>query len=68
MANANAKFERKFLSVKEAEEITGRSKWGWRRDAYIGLVASVKIGQRLMIPISEIERRIAEGTRPRVVA
>jgi hypothetical protein len=57
--------DREFLSVVEAEAMTGRSRWSWR-DCYAGKIASVKIGRRLFVPVAEIRRVIAEGTRPRV--
>jgi len=63
---AIAKIEREFIDVKGAETMTGRSRWSWRRDAYEGKIASVKLGAKLLIPISEIRRVIAENTRPRV--
>lgn len=56
------------LGMAEAEAMTGRSRWSWRRDCYSGVVASVKIGRRLFVPISEIRRVIAENTRPRLRA
>ena len=40
--------------------MTGRSRWSWRRDAYEGKIASVKLGAKLFIPISEIRRVVAE--------
>lgn len=58
--------ETEYLSVAEAELMTGRSRWSWRRDAYSGKIASVKLGTRLLIPISEIRRLVLEGTRPRL--
>lgn len=58
--------EPELVDVKGAEIITGRSRWSWRRDAYEGKIASVKLGAKLLIPISEIRRVIAEGTRPRL--
>ena len=61
-----AKIEPELVSVQAAEVMTGRSRWSWRRDAYEGRVASVKLGARLLIPVSEIRRVIAEGTRPRL--
>jgi hypothetical protein len=61
-----AKVEAELVSVQGAETMTGRSRWSWRRDAYDGRIASVKLGARLLIPISEIRRVIAENTRPRV--
>jgi len=62
---ARAKVEPELVDVKSAEIITGRSRWSWRRDAYSGKIASVKIGAKLLIPIVEIKRVVAEGTRPR---
>lgn len=61
-----AKVEPEFVSVQAAEIMTGRSKWSWRRDAYSGKIASVKLGARLLIPVSEIRRLVAEGMRPRI--
>ncbi len=61
-----AKIEPEYVSVQSAETMTGRSRWSWRRDAYQGKIASVKIGAKLLIPISEVRRVIAENTRPRL--
>ena len=61
-----AKVEPEYVSVQGAEIMTGRSRWSWRRDAYDGKIASVKLGAKLLIPITEIRRVIAENTRPRV--
>jgi hypothetical protein len=61
-----AQVEPELLSVKIAEIMTGRSRWSWRRDAYDGRIASVKLGAKLLIPISEIRRVVQEGTRPRL--
>jgi hypothetical protein len=58
--------EREYLSVVECEQMTGRSQWTWRRDAYEGRVASVKLGRLLRIPLSEVRRIMAEGLRPAV--
>jgi hypothetical protein len=65
MAN-RAKVEPEYLSVNEAEILSGRSRWSWRKDAYSGRVSSVKCGRRLLIPLAEIRRVLSEGTRPRV--
>jgi excisionase family DNA binding protein len=54
------------VGVEEAERLTGISKWTWRRWAYDGRVASVKLGTRLLIPREEIMRLVAENTRPSV--
>jgi excisionase family DNA binding protein len=51
--------------VKKAAERLGISVWTLRKKAYGGEVASAKIGAKLLIPESEIERMISEGLRPR---
>ena len=51
--------------VKDAARQLGISVWTLRKKAYDGEVASVKIGAKLLIPESEIERLIREGTRAR---
>lgn len=61
-----AKVEPELVSVQSAEIMTGRSRWSWRRDAYEGKIASVKIGAKLLIPIAEVRRVIQENTRPRL--
>jgi len=58
--------EPELVGVNDAEIISGLSRWTWRAWAYSGRVASVKAGRRLLIPVAEIRRVIAEGTRPRV--
>ena len=55
---------REFVSVKEAKALTGISDWTWREWVEIGKCASVKLGGRLLIPISEIQRLLSEGFRP----
>ena len=60
------KVQPEYVSVKTAEIMTGRSQWTWRRDAYEGRVASVKIGASLLLPVAEIRRVMAENTRPAV--
>ena len=62
----NAPMQRRFVSVAEAEQLTGLSRWSWRRWSYAGTVESVKISRRLLIPISEVERIVRENTRPRI--
>ena len=54
----------KLLGVDKAEALYGLSRWTLRRWAYDGKIASVKMGRRLMIPVEELERLVAEGTRP----
>jgi len=55
------------LSVLDAEAATGISRWTWRRWAYEGKIASVKLGKRLMLSQVELDRVIAEGTRPQAL-
>ena len=62
----NSQVERKFLSVVEAEAMTGLSRWTWRKHAYSGRIASSKVGTRLLLPVDEINRLMAEGMRPRL--
>jgi excisionase family DNA binding protein len=62
----HAGLRRRYLSVAAAEAETGVSRWTWRRMAYDGRVESTKVGTRLLIPASEVDRVISEGTRPRL--
>lgn len=55
---------RELVSFKEAKEITGISDWTWREWADTGICASVKLGHRVLIPVSEIQRLLSEGLRP----
>jgi hypothetical protein len=59
-------FKAEYLGVAELEALTGISRWTWRRWAYSGRVASVKLGKRLVVPVAEMERLIAENIRPNV--
>jgi|HubBroStandDraft_6_1064221.scaffolds.fasta_scaffold3470922_2 hypothetical protein len=56
--------EPKYLGVEGAEQRSGLSRWTWRRLAYDGRIASSKVGKRLLIPVDEIDRVLAEGYRP----
>ena len=55
-----------FASVDQCEIVSGVSKWTWRSYAYRGKIESYKIGSRLLIPLAEVRRVLAEGRRPRV--
>ncbi len=66
MTSSNKSIQPEYLGVAEAEIMTGRSERTWRKDAYSGRIASVKVGRRLLIPVSEIKRVMQEGLRPRV--
>jgi excisionase family DNA binding protein len=63
---AKREIERRYLSVDELETLTGISKWTWRRWAYSGRIASCKLGTRLLVPATELDRVAAAGTRPAV--
>jgi len=58
--------EAEYVSVQIAEQLTSRSAWSWRKDAYARRVASVKMGRQLLIPRSEIDRVMRENMRPAV--
>jgi hypothetical protein len=60
-----AAVEPMYVGVDGAETMTGVSRWTWRAYCYEGRVESTKVGTRLLIPLSEIHRVLAEGTRPR---
>jgi hypothetical protein len=66
IAGFGPEVEREFVSVAEAEALTGVSRWTWRVYAYKGRVSSVKVGKRLLLPVCEVRRILSEGTRPRV--
>jgi excisionase family DNA binding protein len=51
--------------VKQAAKEFGISVWTLRKKTYEGDIASVKIGAKLLIPDSEMERIVREGARPR---
>lgn len=57
------KVETRLVGVDKAAEMTGISVWTWRRWCYAGRCASVKLGRRLLIPVSELDRLISAGTR-----
>lgn len=59
--------ERPFYSVLDAECATGISRHTWRKWIRDGRIETVKIVRRVLIPRAEIERLIAENTRPRTV-
>lgn len=61
-----AKVETEWISVAEAERLTGRSRWTWRQDAYSGRIGSAKIGRRLLLRISEVRQFMNAGYRPAI--
>lgn len=63
------------VGVDQAQTLSGISRWTWRTWAQKGIVSSIKIGGRtgklgrggrLLIPIEEIRRVLAESYRPRL--
>jgi predicted site-specific integrase-resolvase len=58
--------DRLLLPIREFSRTMGISVWTARAWAYSGRIASVKLGARLQVPVSEVDRLIAEGMRPRV--
>lgn len=65
----SATIEREYLSVEDCASLAPMSPWWWRRAAYSGKIASTKLpgkNGRLLIPVSEVNRILAEGMRPRV--
>jgi excisionase family DNA binding protein len=64
---SNGQVNRQYLGVAELEAMTGISRWTWRRWAYDGKVGSVKLGKRLLIPAREVQRLIAENSRPALI-
>jgi hypothetical protein len=46
----------KFVTLSEAEALTGSSRHTWRAWAKSGVVASTKIYGRLMVPVGEVAR------------
>lgn len=56
------------FSVKDFARVLGVSVWTARAWAYSGRVASHKLGSRLMIPATEVDRILAETLRPAVLS
>jgi len=56
----------RLLTVKNFAIEAGLSIWTIRQWAYNGRISSAKLGARLMIPATELDRLIAENLRPAV--
>lgn len=52
------------LSLRDAAKRLGLSIWTLRAWAERGRIATVKLGSRVLVRDAEIQRVIAEGTRP----
>lgn len=58
----------RWIGVDEAEAITGRSKWSWRKDAYTGKIGSSKVGRRLFLRLDEVLATMSANYRPPMAA
>jgi excisionase family DNA binding protein len=54
----------RWISVDEAEDLTGLSKWSWRRLAYAQRIGSSKVGRRLVLKLSDVQSYMEAGYRP----
>ncbi len=61
------KASERLLTVKEAEDRTGRKASTWRRDILERRVPYVKIGRSVRIPVEVIEKMITDGWRDAVL-
>jgi predicted site-specific integrase-resolvase len=57
---------RELVSIKEFARVLSISVWAARKWAYAGKIASVKLGSRLQVPVSEITRMVEENLRPHI--
>ena len=53
--------QRLTMSVKDAAAALGFSHWGIRKFVRQGRLRAVKIGRRILIELSELERFVAQG-------
>ncbi len=51
----------KLLTVREAEELTGRKAATWRKDIYLKKIPYVKLGRQIRIPAWAIQAMIRAG-------
>lgn len=66
MRNERILKDEKYLTVFEAESMTGRKAATWRRDILLKRISVVKFGRCVRIPLSEIHRLVNEGFQQRV--
>ena len=50
-------------SFEEAAKLAGNSHWAWRLWASRGLITTVRLGRRRMIPVVEVHRICTEGLK-----
>jgi excisionase family DNA binding protein len=58
---------RPLVDARAAGEYAGLSVWTIRKKAYAGEISSLKIGSRLLFNLDELDRYLAEHTRPRLI-
>jgi excisionase family DNA binding protein len=56
----------RLIPVKEWARVMGISVWTARQWAYSGKISSHKLGTKLSIPVSEVDRVCAESVRPAI--
>jgi len=66
MPVGNLTISQKLLTVREAEELTGRKASTWRKDILQKKIDYVKIGRQVRIPIEVINELIRSGYRASV--
>jgi excisionase family DNA binding protein len=54
----------RLLTIQNFADAIGISVWTARQYAYAGKIASVKIGKRLQVPATEVDRLIEQNMRP----
>lgn len=56
----------RLVSIQQWARVMGISVWTARQWAYSGKIASNKLGARLMVPLTEVDRICAQTARPAV--
>jgi excisionase family DNA binding protein len=59
-----AKTPGRLLTIQHFADELGVSVWTARQYAYSGKISSVKIGRRLQVPATELDRLIEQNMRP----
>jgi excisionase family DNA binding protein len=56
----------RLLTLREAEQMTGRKVSTWRKDVKERRVPYVKLGRQIRVPLEVVEKMISEGFRDAV--
>ena len=56
----------RLLTLREAEQLTGRKVSTWRKDIRLRRVPYVRLGRQIRIPLEAVCELIAAGYRPAV--